>query len=267
MSMTTVGNIELYYEREGAGPPVLFISGLSGDHNEWAPSVALLKQQYECITFDNRGTGQSSRPQSGYTIPDLTRDTLGLLDALSISRTHIVGMSMGGLIAQSIALQRPELVGGLVQVGSFAVANPRVMHVMNSRKLLQRKMERYEYIWALAAWMLGPKALGKPGFADGFARKAADNPHAQALHAFDQLVDGIGQFDGRAQLKQIRQPALVMVGEHDILTTPQQAKDLAEGITGAELVVLPDVGHFCHLEDPKGFTRPIDSFLKSLDTR
>jgi pimeloyl-ACP methyl ester carboxylesterase len=115
--------------------------------------------------------------------------------------------------------------------------------------------------------MLGPETLGKPGYTDGFAQKAADNPHAQALHAYDQLVDGIGQFDGRSQLKQIRQPALVMVGEHDILTTPHQAKDLADGITGAELVVLPDVGHFCHLEDPKGFTRPIDRFLKSLDTR
>lgn len=267
MSITTVGRIKLCYQREGAGPPILFISGLGGDQYGWAPVVARLRRRYECITFDNRGIGQSSRPRNGYTVSDLTRDTLGLLDRLSISRTHIVGISMGGLIAQSIALQRPEFVGGLVLVGSFAAPSPRLMHVLNSRKFMQRSMERYEYIWALAAWMFGPESLGKLGFVDDFAKKVAGSPHPQALHAFDQLVDGIGQFDARAQLKQIRQPTLVMVGEHDILTTPHQARILVEGIPGAELVVLPGVGHFCHLEDPKGFASRVAGFLKRVEAR
>ena len=267
MSIATVEGIDLYYQREGSGPPILFISGLSGGHHSWTPSVALLKQRYECITFDNRGIGQSSRPQTGYTMPDLTRDTLSLLDKLSILHTHIVGMSMGGLVAQNIALQRPDLVGCLVLVASFAAPCPRFMHVLNSRKFLQKKMDRYEYSWTLAPWMLGPASFGKPGFVDAFAKKAADNPHPQALHAYDQLVDGIGQFDSRAQLDQIRQPTLVMVGEYDILTAPHQAKALADGITGSELAVLPGVGHFCHLEDPQGFTGRIDRFLKSVDSR
>lgn len=267
MPITTVGGIDLYYQREGDGPPILFISGLSGAHHSWTTSVALLKQRYECITFDNRGIGQSSRPQTGYTMSDLTRDTLNLLDKLSISRVHIVGMSMGGLIAQNIAVEKPELVGGLVLVASFAVPCPRFMHVLNSRKVLQKKMDRYEYSWTLAAWMLGPASFGKPGFVDAFAKKAADNPHPQSLHAYDQLVDDMGQFDSRAQLKQIRQPTLVMVGEHDILTAPHQSKALAEGITGAELAVMPGVGHFCHLEDPQGLTQRIDRFLKNVDAR
>ena len=267
MSIATVGRIKLCYQREGTGPPILFISGLSGDQHGWAPVVARLRQRYECITFDNRGIGQSSRPRNGYTVPDLTRDTLDLLDRLSILRTHIVGLSMGGLIAQSMALQRPELVAGLVLMSTFAAPSSRLMHVLNSRKFMQRSMGRYEYIWSLAAWMFGPESLGKPGFIDDFARKAAGNPHSQALHAFDQLVDGIGQFDARAQLKQIRQPTLVMVGEHDILTTPNQAQALAESIPGAELMVLPNMGHFCHLEDPKGFASRLTSFLKRVDAR
>ena len=267
MPITTVGRIKLCYQREGAGPPILFISGLSGDKNGWAPVVEQLKHQYECITFDNRGIGQSSRPRSGYTIPDLTRDTLGLLDGLSISRAHILGMSMGGMIAQSMALQRPELVGGLVLVGSFAAPNSRLMHVLKARKFMQRRMKRYEYIWALAAWMFGPEALDKPAFIDAFARKVADNPHPQALHAFDQLVDGIGQFDNRAQLKEIRQPTLMMVGEHDILTPPHLSRILVEGIPDAELVVLPGVGHFCHAENPIEFADRVASFLKRVDAR
>jgi len=128
-------------------------------------------------------------------------------------------------------------------------------------------MKRYEYIWALAAWMFGPEALDKPAFIDAFARKVADNPHPQALHAFDQLVDGIGQFDNRAQLKKIRQPTLMMVGEHDILTPPHLSRILVEGIPDAELVVLPGVGHFCHAENPIEFADRVASFLKRVDAR
>ncbi len=115
--------------------------------------------------------------------------------------------------------------------------------------------------------MFGPEALGKSGFADDFAQKAVDNPYPQALYAFDQLVDGIGQFDSRAQLKNIRHPTLVMVGEHDILTTPHLSQTLAEGIPGAELVVLPGLGHFCATEDPKGFAGHVASFLQRVDAR
>lgn len=110
--------------------------------------------------------------------------------------------------------------------------------------------------------MFGPEALGKPGFADDFAKRATDNPHPQALRAFDQLVDGIVQFDTRAQLKKIKQPMLVMVGEQDILTPPHLSRVLAKGIPNAELAVLPGLGHFCATEDPKEFANRVASFLK-----
>ena len=267
MPITTVGRIKLCYQREGTGYPILFISGLSASKEPWIPVVQHLKHQYECITFDNRGVGKSSRPQSGYTIPDLTQDTLGLLDKLSISQVHIVGISMGGMIAQSIALRQPEIVTSLVLVGSLAAPDPRLTHVLNSRKLMQKTMKRYEYIWALAAWMFGIDALGKPGFVDDFAKKADENPYPQSLHAFNQLADGIGQFDTRAQLKKISQPTLVMVGEQDILTPLYLSQILAENIPGAELVVLPGVGHFCATEDPKGFANHVASFLNRVDAR
>ena len=266
ISITTVGRIKLCYELEGTGPPILFISGLSANKEFWIPVVEQLSPRHKCITFDNRGIGQSSRPRRGYTIPDLARDTVGLLSRLSISRAHVVGMSMGGMVAQTIALQRPTLVDGLVLAGSLAAPDPRLMHVLNSRKFMQRRMSRYEYFWALAAWMFGPEALGKSGFADDFARRAVDNPHPQSLYAFDQLVEGIGQFDARAELNKISQPTLVMVSEQDILTPLHLSRILAEGIPNAEMVVLPNVGHFCVTEDPRGFADHVASFLKRVDT-
>jgi len=265
MPTVKVKGIRIYYERAGAGTPVLFITGLGGDHQPWAPLAGQLKDQYECITFDNRGIGQSSRPASGYTMSDLTRDTIGLLEALSISRAHIVGMSMGGLVAQNIALQQPERVLGLVLLGSFAAGDARLNHVLASRKSMMKRMTRYEYFWAIAAWMFGLKSLERPAFIDGFAKMAASNPHPQSLRAFSQLVDGIAEFDNRAHLKEIRKPTLVMVGEQDILTPPRLSRALAEGIPGAELEIVPGVGHLCISEDTKGVADRLLRFFKRVD--
>jgi len=265
MPTVTVKGIKIYYERKGAGTPVLFITGLGGDHQPWAPLAEQLKDQYECVTFDNRGIGQSSRPASGYTMSDLTRDTIGLLDALSISKAHIVGMSMGGLVAQNIALQQPQRVLGLVLMGSFAAGDARLNHVLASRKPMMKRMTRYEYFWAIAAWMFGMQTLSKPASVDGFAKMAAGNPHPQNLRAFSQLVDGIAQYDNRAHLKDIRKPTLVMVGEQDILTPPHLSRVLAEGIPGAKLEVIPGVGHFCVAEDTKGVAGRLIRFFKRVD--
>ena len=265
MPTVNVEGIKIYYEREGTGTPTLFITGLGGDHRPWAPVVEQLKDQYECVTFDNRGIGQSSKPPSGYTMSDLTRDTIGLLDALSISRAHIIGMSMGGLVAQNIALQQPKRIRSLVLLGSFAAGDARLNHVLSSRKFMQKRMTRYEYFWALAGWMFGPQTLAKSSFVNDFANMAADNPHPQSLRAFSQLVDGIVQFDNRARLKDIRIPTLVMVGEEDILTPPYLSRALAEGIPGADLEVIPGVGHFCVTEDTKGVADRLVRFFKRVD--
>lgn len=267
MPMAKVGDIEIYFSREGTGLPILFIGGLSAGQQLWAPVVEYLKHEYECITFDNRGIGKSSKPPSGYTIPDLTQDTLGLLDSMSISRTHVVGMSLGGLIGQDMALKRPEIIGGLVLVGSFAKTSPRGDLVQETRKILQKRLEPYEYFLVQATWMFAPDTLGKPGFAEEYARKAASNPHPQAKHAFEQLADGVKQFDLRAKLKDIKKPTRVVVGEEDIMATPSQSRVLAEGIPRAEMVVLSGLGHFLTSEDPKGLAECINDFLKRVDAR
>jgi 3-oxoadipate enol-lactonase len=265
MPTVTVGRIKIYYERAGTGTPILFITGLGGGHQSWAPVVEQSKDRYECVTFDNRGIGKSSKPPSGYTMSDATRDTLGLLEALSIPQAHIIGQSMGGLVAQNIALERPECAFSLVLLGSFAAGDPRLNHVLSSRRVMQKRMTRYEYFWALAAWLFGPQTLARAGFVDSFAKMAASNPHPQSVRAFSQLVDGIAQFDNRARLKDIRRPTLVMVGEQDILTPPYLSRALAEGIPGAKLEVLPGVGHMCVSEDPKGVVDRLVSFFTRVD--
>ena len=265
MPTIKIRDIKIYYKREGAGTPLLFISGLGGDHQVWAPVVERLKHRYECIRFDNRGIGQSSRPRNGYTVSNQTQDVLGLLDALSVSQAHIVGQSMGGMIAQNIALLRPRLVRSLVLLASSAAMDSRTNYSISSRIIMQKRMTRYEYFRAIVPWFFGPETLSKPGFVENWAKKAASNPSRQSINAFSQLAGGIAEFDGRAQLKNIRQPTLVMVGEQDILTPPYMSRALAEGIPGAELVVFPGRGHMCVLEDTKAVIERIASFLERVD--
>jgi pimeloyl-ACP methyl ester carboxylesterase len=267
MPTVKVGDIKVSYERQGTGFPILFIAGLSAGKDAWIPVVEHLKHQYECITFDNRGIGESSRPASGYTPQDLTNDALGLMDCLSLSRVHIVGQSMGGTTAQLIALERPELVHGLILVGSSAMRDARTSYVLNSRKVLQRSLTRYEYFaFAVAPWFFGRESLGKPGFIDAWAKKLAEKSNPQSLHAYNQLVDGWTGHNISSQLKAIIQPTLVMVGEEDILTL-HQSRMVAESIPGAELLVLPGLGHSCIREDLEGFVNHVASFLKRVDAR
>jgi len=266
MPLVKVGDIELYYEREGSGPPILFIGGLAAGQVLWANVVEHLKGQYECITFDNRGIGQSSKPPSGYSIPILSSDSLGLLDTLSIPEAHVVGMSMGGLIAQDMALQRPEMIKSLVLAGSFAKTSARGDLIQETRKIMQKRLEPYEYFLVQATYMFGPKTLSKPGFAEDYARKMADNPHPQAKHAFDQLADAVPQYDSRKNLKKINCPTLVIVGEEDIMATPSQSRALADGIPGSELTVLPEWGHFCVVTEGAGdFADSMANFFKRVD--
>ncbi len=117
-------NISLYYELAGneQGEPVVFLSGLTGDHNNWQLQVQSLGDSYRCLSFDWRDTGYSSdSPTHDYTLVDLAQDVAGLIEKLALGRSHLVGLSMGGAVVQEVALNHPELVATLTLASSFAV--------------------------------------------------------------------------------------------------------------------------------------------------
>src|SRR4051794_21272817 len=114
MSTAQVGDIELYYEEQGSGDPLLLIMGLATDCAAWLFQVPDFARQYRTISFDNRGVGRSAKPPGQYTIHRMADDAAGLLDVLGIARAHVVGVSMGGMIAQELVLRHPEKVRGLV---------------------------------------------------------------------------------------------------------------------------------------------------------
>src|SRR4029077_21119 len=114
MSTARVGDIEMYYEEHGSGDPLLLVMGLAADSTAWMFQLPDFARHYRTIVFDNRGVGRSSKPAGPYTIHQMADDAAGLLDALDVRRAHVVGVSMGGMIAQELALRHPARVRGLV---------------------------------------------------------------------------------------------------------------------------------------------------------
>src|SRR5205809_7891619 len=113
MPKVTVNGIRMFYEETGGGEPLILIMGFGGDHLAWAFQVRALAEHYRVVTFDNRGAGQSDAPEPPYTIRTMADDTAGLIAALGIERAHVVGVSMGGMIAQELALAYPGRVRSL----------------------------------------------------------------------------------------------------------------------------------------------------------
>lgn len=138
MPFAEVGAYRIFYTDEGKGFPVVLIHGLAGDHTAWAPQIRDFGERYRILAFDNRGAGQSTHRDEPVTTADLARDTLALMDARGIEKAHIVGRSMGGAIAQHMALLAPRRVQSLVLCASFGKLDPLGARVLaNMRQVLE----------------------------------------------------------------------------------------------------------------------------------
>src|SRR5215211_420992 len=127
MPLASVNGLDLYYEETGSGPPLLLIAGLSGNTLGWAMLQPTLAERFRVIAFDNRGAGRSSAPPGPYTTRRMADDAAALLDRLGVARAHVLGFSMGGMVAQELALHHPARVGRLVLYGTLARPRPAIL--------------------------------------------------------------------------------------------------------------------------------------------
>ena len=267
MARIQAGPIELNYETYGDGEPLLLIIGFGAPGVAWMPILPLLPG-FKCIYFDNRGTGSSDKPADGYTIPQMAEDASNLLAALGIARAKVFGVSMGGMIAQELTLRHPDQVERVV-LGCTTPGGPLAARPPD--ELVNRLIAALDLATAEnpdpALDMIMPLLFP--------ADFIAAHPELRQLMAaglkigapppretLERTRAGVMDFDAYERLAQIRCPVLIVHGDQDVLTPPENVELMKGKIPHAEVVLIPNAGHSFAAADPIGIHKQIVEWLK-----
>lgn len=273
MPMITVNNANLYYEdsapeqsnlpKEQQKPVMMFAHGLLWSTHLYDYQVEHFKDKYRCIAFDFRGQGKSQATKSGYDMDTLADDAIAILQSLNVDKCHFVGLSMGGYVAQRVALKRPDLLSALILLETGARAesdekraeyetlikairiigikliSKKIMSIMFGRTFLNDKSRKKEF----KTWVNYLKQNNK---------KSAIKATLGVLERSEVL----------SQLNQINLPTLIVVGDEDIATPYEEASLMHFAIKGSKLAVLKGAGHSSPVEDPEQLNEVIDTYLE-----
>jgi len=262
MPHVRIGQLELFHETDGAGEPVLLLMGLGGDHHAWGAVRRELARRHRLVLLDNRDAGASDEAQASYGTADMAADALGVLNHLGIERLHVVGGSMGGAIAQHLALQAPTRVATLTLISTWGRTDAFLAVILATWRLVVERLSPEEFLAALAPWAFTYRCLEAPPPEVAALQAAArEGGFLRSVAGYQRQVDACLAHDALGLLSLLRTPSLVLVGEDDILTPPRYARALAAALPRGEVAVLPATGHACFLETPKPLAERVLRFL------
>lgn len=266
MPTARINDVNLYYEVHGQGPPLLFIGGLGYAAWMWFKQVGPLSRRFTVIIFDNRGTGGSDKPDHPYTIEMMACDAAGLLDYLRVKEAGVVGISMGGMIAQELALQFPQKVRRLLLgCTTFGGPNSVIMPadaftaLTNAEGLSQLEMLRQAMATAF-----------RPGYMEANPREIEQildwrlekpTPRYAWLHQFNAVAG----FNSEERLRELTIPVLIVSGDADRVLPVENSCLLHRRIKSSRLHILPGAGHVFFIEEPKAFNRLLLDFMSEGD--
>jgi pimeloyl-ACP methyl ester carboxylesterase len=256
--------INLYYEERGSGAPLLLIMGITASGAVWEKHAAYWEKDFRCIIGDNRGVGLSDKPAGPYTSEQMADDYAGLLDVLQIQNIHVVGCSMGSIIAQQLALRHPEKVRSLVLMCPWARCDNMAKAIFEH--LVDCKVRLTSEEFSLFIQLL---IYSKSSWDNDIIYAELEESRKQA--AIDLLPQPLQGLEGQAmacithnvlgELGKIQQPALIIGGKEDIFTPVWMAEEVAGGITNAEIHLYEKSGHAFHWENISDFNPRVRNWL------
>jgi pimeloyl-ACP methyl ester carboxylesterase len=257
-----VNGIKMYYEIHGRGDPLILIMGLRRNVEWWYCQIPFLSKHFRVIAFDNRGAGRSDKPEMDYSIRLFADDTAGLLEALGVENAHVLGISMGGYIAQELAINYPEKVRNLI-LGCTSCGGKKAL------LMSQERMEKFTANQGLTPEEILRKDMDIY-FSDKFIQ---DHPekirefieislrYYQPADAFFRQFKACLRHDTADRLDRISVPTLIMSGDADFLVPSENSRILKELMPGAKLIMFTDCRHCFFIEAADRFNRKVISFL------
>jgi pimeloyl-ACP methyl ester carboxylesterase len=265
MPKVKVNDINLYYEIHSDGFPLLLIRGLGSNIDWWDPDfLDAMSKSFKIIIFDNRGAGRTDKPDIEYSIEMFADDTVGLMDALNIKRSHVLGYSMGGAIAQEISLKYPERVEKLVLCattcgGTEAVAiSPELMEILMKGAKGKSLEERAEQMIQLTFTEEFIKI--HPDIIERERQSILKNPTPD--FSFQRQLGAVMKFSTGGRLKMVKTPTLIVHGRKDILVPPENAQVLAKLIHDSKVAYFDNSGHAFFSQETVFVAKTILEFLK-----
>ena len=250
--------IDVHYEVAGSGPWLTLSHSLASDLSMWEPQLEAFCRHFTVLRYDTRGHGGSSAPLGAYSWTQLCDDVLALLDALKIERTHFLGLSMGGMIGQHLALLAPQRLASLILADTSSRTPAAAQPLWQERLRLAREKGMAALVDAtLERWFTPPYRAAHPEAMARIAALILKTPVAgyigcgQALQALDLS----------ARLSQVTAPSLILVGAEDAGTPPALARDIAAAIPGARLEIIPEAAHLANVEQAERFNQLVLEFL------
>jgi pimeloyl-ACP methyl ester carboxylesterase len=264
MATVRANGIDIYYDQRGEGQDLVLVMGLGAHSGAWLLSAPAFAKHFRVTTFDNRGAGRTTAPDEPYSIRGMAEDTAALMAELGIESAHVVGASMGGMIAQELAINFPERVRKLVIACSRArTPELRKLVSLAQRALWEADVPREAVAAIQQPWGVTSAILQDPEKPMERLGLGARDPHPIQKHAYLRQLDATMAHDALDRLPRITAETLVLVGGEDILTPPHENAEIAHAIPRGRLQILPRGGHGFSAEYPEDFNRAVLGFLCS----
>ena len=265
MPIAKTENLNIYYETIGQGHPLVMIRGVGSNADHWYEQVPILSKKYQLLVFDNRGIARTSDPGGSFSTKDMAADTVALMEAVGIKKAHVLGYSMGGMIAQELALAYPAKISGLILVATDCGISLRIEARPEYSRLFTEmiRLGTNEAKTAAADCLFAKQTFeSRPDIIQRYAEVSLR--FSASRKTLERQWEAITRHDACSRLQNITAPTLVITGSEDVLIPPENARTLAERIPNAQLRLIDGGGHLFVVEQPQQFNEAAFGFLDGL---